>query len=102
MDFTGVLVMALLIESTVHNLRLIYDAEYRGEQTAKHQVVALGVAEVLCVLGKVDIYTPAGVPLDRFEVIFPWVGYIFTGILLQRGSGIVFDLIDKLKKVLNA
>lgn len=101
MTFQSVAVMALLVEAVVHNLRMVYDKAYRQQANIVHSFVALAVAEALCFLGAIDIFEPAGVPLVNFPSLVPWAGYAFTGIILQRGSGWVFDLITKLRDITN-
>lgn len=83
-------VMAILVEAVVDSLKMIYDSTKRADIADK--LVALGVSEVLCILGSVDLFSAVGVPLTQFGVA-PWAGFVATGAMLWRGAGFVHELI---------
>lgn len=102
MSFAGAAVMALLIEAVINALKPAWNAEVREDRNLVTFYAALGVGVALTVLGGVSIFEPAGVPLDTFPVLSPWVGFVFTGIILSRGANAVAGLIKAVRDVLGS
>lgn len=97
MSFVGVLVLSVLVEAVINALKPIWSAETRDQTNLVTFYAALVAGVLLSVLGGVDLFEPAGVPLDTFPLLEPWAGFVFTGVILSRGANVVADLIKSLR-----
>lgn len=98
--FVSVAVMAVLIEAVVNAVKPIWSAEARAERNLVSFYVALATGVVLAVLGGVDVFAAADVPLTTFSFLEPWAGTVFTGVILSRGANVVADILNKLRSIL--
>jgi len=86
--FWQLLVVALLIEAIVNNLKPLWD-KTKGFQI--DNLISLVLAVIVCVLVGVDIFTLVGLPM-----IIPYVGSVLTGILVCRGANVLHELVQAL------
>lgn len=83
------LLVALLIEAIVTNIKPIYD-KTKGWQI--DIILTLILSIVICVLVRIDLFALVGIPM-----ILPYVGSVLTGIIVSRGANAVHDLIASLE-----
>lgn len=84
--FWQLLVVALLIEAIVNNLKPLWD-KTKGFQI--DNVISLVLAIAVCVLVGADLFALVGLPM-----IVPYVGSVLTGIIVCRGANTVHELIQ--------
>lgn len=84
---TGILLFAILVEgviTVIHNLKERYwDWQYW---------IALGVAIFAAIVYEIDLFESLG-----FNALIPFVGAVFTGIIISRGSNYVFDILKRVR-----
>ena len=88
MDFAQLVLVAILVEAIWENLKMIWEA-------GKFNINMLGsliLAIIVCLLAQIDIF-----PIVGLNMAIPFVGSIFTGIIVSRGANFVNDLFKKLK-----
>lgn len=88
MDIAQLVVVAILIEAIWENIKMIYDKN-------KFNISMLGsliLGIVVCVIFGIDIF-----PIVGLNAIVPFIGSIFTGIIVSRGANFVNDLLKRLK-----
>ena len=88
MDFAQLIIVAILVEAVWENIKMIW-------QSGKFSIDMLGsliISILLCVLVKIDIF-----PIVGLSAAIPFIGSIFTGIIVSRGANFVNDLFKKLK-----
>lgn len=88
MDFAQLVVVAILIEAIWENIKMIYDKN-------KFNISMLGsliLGIVVCIIFGIDIF-----PIVGLNAIVPFVGSIFTGIIVSRGANFVNNLLKRLK-----
>ncbi len=83
--FWQLLVVALLIEAIVNNLKPLWD---KTKAFQIDNLISLVLAIVVCVLVGVDIFALVGLPM-----IVPYVGSVLTGILVCRGANVLHELV---------
>ena len=84
----SIMILAILIESIVQTVKPIWQPEKRTPEFFASLIVGQVVSILLTWLANLDLFSTLGVPLVRA----PWVGTIFTGVLLSRGSQFIHDL----------
>lgn len=89
--FAQIAVVGILIESIIESLKPIWDSSKR-ENIAEYYVT-LGLGIVIALLGGFDLFAAADVPLSFFEILGPYPGMVFTGLVLGRGSNYIHDLL---------
>ena len=87
MEYTQLIIIAILVEAIWENLRMIWD----GNKFSINKIGSLVVAILICALTNVDIFPIIGVPIT-----IPYIGAILTGIIVSRGANFVNDLFTKL------
>lgn len=88
MDFAQLIVVAILIEAMWENIKMIYDKD-------KFNISMIGsliLGVVVCVIFGIDIF-----PIVGLNAVIPFVGSVFTGIIVSRGANFVNDLLKRLK-----
>lgn len=88
MDFAQLIVVAILIEAIWENIKMIYDKD-------KFNISMIGsliLGVVVCVIFRIDIF-----PIVGLNAVIPFIGSVFTGIIVSRGANFVNDLLKRLK-----
>ncbi len=87
MEITTLIIVAILVEAIVENLKDIIT-----DKPNINRICALLVAIVVCLLAKIDIFAIVG-------IYFEWVvvAYVLTGIIVSRGANFVNDLFGKIR-----
>ena len=88
MDFAQLVLVAILIEAIWENIKMIYDKQ----KLNVNMIGSLVLGVVVCLLAQIDIF-----PIVGLNMAVPFVGSIFTGIIVSRGANFVNDLFKKLK-----
>lgn len=87
-DFAQLIVVAILVEAIWENIKMIYDKQ-------KFNISMIGsliLGIIICVVFRIDIF-----PIVGLNAAIPFIGSIFTGIIVSRGANFVNDLLKKLK-----
>ena len=90
MEYTQLIIIAILVEAIWENLKMIWD----GKKFSINKIGSLVLAIVICALTGVDIFPVIGLPIT-----IPFVGSCLTGIVVSRGANFVNDLFTKLTEV---
>ena len=88
MDFAQLIIVAILVEAVWENIKMIYDKDKFNISMIGSLVLGI----IVCVIFKIDIFPIVGLSAD-----IPFVGSIFTGIIVSRGANFVNDLLKRLK-----
>ena len=88
MDFAQLIVVAILVEAIWENIKMIYDKQKLNINMMGSLVLGI----VVCLLSQIDIF-----PIVGLNMAVPFIGSIFTGIIVSRGANFVNDLFKKLK-----
>jgi hypothetical protein len=86
MEFDQILLIAAFVEALVQTIKPVYDKEKGWNVDI---LVALAIAEVVCVGFGVDLFDAAGI-----KAVVPYLGSVLTGILLSRGANVVHEIIQ--------
>jgi hypothetical protein len=84
MDFTQIVIGAALVEAVWETGKMTYQAGKLSADRIGSLVIGVGVA----VAAGLDACTAVGIPMT-----VPYLGSIFTGILISRGANFVHDLL---------
>lgn len=87
-DFAQLIVVAILIEAIWENIKMIYDKDKFNISMIGSLVLGI----IICVVFKIDIF-----PIVGLNAAIPFIGSIFTGIIVSRGANFVNDLLKRLK-----
>lgn len=82
MNFTTLILTALLIEAVVTNITWVVEKEFDWKR-----LVAILVSVAFCVLANFDAFASFG-----YTFLIPYVGSVFTGLLIARGANGLKDL----------
>ena len=88
MDFAQLIIVAILVEAIWENIKIIYDKDKFN--ISRIGSLVLGI--IFCVVFKIDTF-----PIIGLTAAIPFVGSVFTGIIVSRGANVVNDLVGKLK-----
>ena len=88
MDFAQLIVVAILVEAIWENIKMIYDKDKFNISMIGSLVLGI----IICVVFRIDIF-----PIVGLNAAIPFIGSIFTGIIVSRGANFVNDLFKKLK-----
>lgn len=88
MDFAQLVIIAILVESIWENLKMVYDKQ----KININMIGSLLLSMLICVLAQINIFEIVGISL-----IYPFVGYVLTGIICSRGANFINDLFKKVK-----
>lgn len=88
MDFAQLILIAILVEAIWENLKMVYDKK----KLNVNMIGSLVLGIIICSLSKIDIFSIVGLNL-----FIPFIGSIFTGIIVSRGANFVNDLFKKLR-----
>ena len=89
MDFAQLVIIAILVEAVWENLKMVYDKQ----KINVNMIGSLLLSIIVCVLAQINIFEIVGIRL-----IYPFIGYVLTGIICSRGANFVNDLFSKLRK----
>ena len=87
-DFAQLIIVAILVEAIWENIKMIYDKDKFNISMIGSLVLGI----IVCVIFKIDIF-----PIVGLNAAIPFVGSIFTGIIVSRGANFVNDLLKRLK-----
>lgn len=87
-DFAQLIVVAILVEAIWENIKMIYDKDKFNISMIGSLVLGI----IVCVVFKIDIF-----PIVGLNAAIPFIGSIFTGIIVSRGANFVNDLLKRLK-----
>ena len=87
MQYTQLVIIAILVEAIWENLKMIWDKN----KLNINMLGSLLLSMIICVLAQINIFTIVGI-----ELIVPIIGYLLTGIIVSRGANFVNDLFSKL------
>ena len=88
MEYTQLVIVAILVEAVWDNFKMIW----QNGKFSIDRIGALLISIFICLIAKVDIF-----PIVGLSVSIPYVGSILTGIITSRGANFVHDLFKKLK-----
>lgn len=88
MDFTRLIIIAILIEAVWENLKMLYDKD----KININMIGSLTLGMLVCILARINVFDIVGIGLT-----IPFFGYVLTGIIVSRGANFVNDLFKKLK-----
>lgn len=87
MEITTLIIIAILVEAIVENIKTTYENGINGTR-----IIALILAIVICILTQTGIFLLLGI-----DFTIPIVDYILTGIVVSRGANFVNDIISKIR-----
>lgn len=90
-NFANIFLAGVFIESVLDTLKLLYDSEKRANLNVD-KLYALILGIVVAITTNLDFTASFG--LD-FNV--PYLGSVFSGIILSRGGNYIHDLHKKIK-----
>lgn len=90
MDFAQLLIIAILVEATWENIKMVY----QKNKISISMIGSLLIAILFCTLTGVDIFPVVGLPIS-----IPIVGSIFTGVIVSRGANIISDIFSKIEEI---
>jgi hypothetical protein len=88
MEYSQILIIALLIEAIWENCKSIWQ---KGKVSID-MIGSLLMSILVCILTKSDIFALVGV-----EISIEYIAFVLTGIVVSRGANFVHDLFNKLK-----
>ena len=88
MDFTRLIIIAILVEAVWENLKMLYDKD----KININMIGSLTLGMLVCILARINVFDIVGIGLT-----IPFFGYVLTGIIVSRGANFVNDLFKKLK-----
>ncbi len=92
MEVQSIIVLAFLVEALYSNLRMIWDSN----KLNWNNLGALIVSILVAVFTGVDVFPTLGI-----GIAVPFVGSVLTGILISRGSNVVYDLLRRVNELLS-
>ena len=88
-----ILVLAITVEAIIQYSKTIIEMlEKKQYKTFATQLAAILLSVFICFTAGVDLYTLVGV-----SFAIPWLGMLFTGIVVSRGSNYTSDFIKRLQ-----
>ena len=87
MDFSQLIIVAILVEAIWENIKMIY----KDKKLSVSMIGSLIIAITICILADIDIFKIVNIDL-KVSI----VSNIFTGIICSRGANLVSDLFTKL------
>ena len=90
MNLQVIIVLALIVEGIVTNLKFLWSKE----EFSISRLVALIVSIFIAILTNADLFSLVNLPVS-----IPYVGAGLTGIVVSSGANFVYDLWDKLTNI---
>lgn len=88
-NFINVIIISIILEGLINTIKEVK----KGKDINKVVLLSIVFGIIIAVATNINIFEILGIGVD-----FPYVGSIFTGILISRGSNFVHDLISKLNE----
>lgn len=88
MEFTQLIIVAILVEAIWENCKMIWDKD----KFSINMIGSLIVSILVCTLTSIDLF-----PIVGLNIIIPHIGSILTGIIVARGANFVNDLFGMIK-----
>ncbi len=92
MEYTQIIIIAILIEAIWENLKMIW----QNGKVSIDKIGALIISMVVSLLVNADVFSIAGLTIS-----IHWIANILTGIIISRGANVVHDLFSKLSNIKN-
>lgn len=89
MEYAQLVIVAILIEAIWENLKMVW----QDKKINANMLGVLIIAILVCLLARIDIFPIVGITLA-----IPFIGSVFTGIIVARGANFVNDLFNRLNK----
>jgi len=86
-ELQAFLLFSVLVESIITNIKWVVEDNFNWVK-----VGALLLSVLLCVIYQIDLLGQLG-----FTALVPFVGSVLTGIIISRGSNLVYEIIQNLK-----
>lgn len=102
--FAKIAILALFVESLLTTFKWVAQ---KDKTVSTWNFVALGLGIVITPLTGLDLFTAAGIPLvvpfvgDIGVAIGGVLGMVFTGMIVCRGSNVVYDLYKMVAELKN-
>lgn len=90
MNFVNVFLVALIGEAIWETIKMVWQ---QGKVNID-KVGALLIGLLIAIFAKVDVLSMIGIPMS-----IPYLGYIFTGILISRGANFLHDLLGTVNSI---
>lgn len=87
MDYSQLIVIAILVEAVWENIKMIY----KEKHFSVSMLASLIISVIVCVLAKADIFAIVGITIE-----VPFISSILTGVICSRGANLVSDLFTRL------
>jgi len=87
MEYAQLIIIAILVEAIWENLKMIWE----NDKININVIGVLILSIIVCLLTNLDIF-----PIVGISMIIPYVGSVFTGIIIARGANFVNDLFKRL------
>lgn len=88
MEIIGVMLLATLIEGFIE-----YFVDKEGVMKGRIKYLAAGIGIVVAIVYQIDLLEAAGLTTS-----VPIIGYVFSGLIISRGSNFVNDVISKIRQ----
>ena len=85
-----IIVLAILAEAIWENLRMMWE----NGKFSLNRLGALFTSIILAIGTQIDLFK-----ILNLEISIPFLGNIFTGILISRGANVIHDLFKKIQDV---
>lgn len=88
MEFALLVIIAILVEATWENLKMVY----KKNKLNINMIGSLILSIIICIVARIDVFMIVGIPIT-----YPIIGYVITGIICSRGANFINDLFKKIK-----
>lgn len=78
----------VLLAVVVEQVVTILKGAFPNIRDSYSQIAAMAIGIILCVSAQMGVLTELKVP-----VVYPFVDYVVTGLLISRGSNLIHDLL---------
>ena len=92
MEYTQIIIIAILIEAIWENLKMIW----QNGKLSIDKLGALVISIAMCLLVNADVFSLVGLTIS-----IQYVANILTGIIVSRGANVVHELFSKPSNVKN-
>lgn len=92
MEYTQIIIIAILIEAIWENLKMIW----QNGKINIDKIGALVISIIVCLLVNANVFSLVGL-----TICIQYIANIFTGIIVSRGANVVHDLFSKLSNIKN-
>lgn len=92
MEYTQIIIIAILIEAIWENLKMIW----QNGKINIDKIGALVISIIVCLLVNANVFSLVGLTIS-----IQYIANILTGIIVSRGANVVHDLFSKLSNIKN-